>query len=356
MTRMSMQPLRGQAGRRRRVAVLLERYGAVMSPCASIRLHAFTERFPADVRYLLLEELTAFRPEVILWSRTAVPTAEGVATLQQIAASIKARLVYDLDDNLLAMDDHPERDSYQGMIRAVRRSVDVADAVWCSTQRLTTLLGALNPGAVWMPNALDPVLWEAPAPVERSWMPAGVLRVVYMGTRTHDEDFALLASAIERVHRAHPGKIRLTLIGVNAKAAPSHAWMEVMQIPDHVGASYPAFVRWLVNHRDFDVGVAPLVDTTFNRFKSSIKVLDYRALGIPTVASAVPAYSDDAENDRLLVDNDVGRWADALTGLVEGGVALAVPASLAVRETMAARFAAGVDLRWESALDGLGKE
>ena len=34
-----------------RVAVLLESFGHVMSPCASIRLYAFTQKFPAEVRY-----------------------------------------------------------------------------------------------------------------------------------------------------------------------------------------------------------------------------------------------------------------------------------------------------------------
>ena len=32
-----------------RIAVIPERYGTVMSPCACIRLQAFTEPFPADV-------------------------------------------------------------------------------------------------------------------------------------------------------------------------------------------------------------------------------------------------------------------------------------------------------------------
>lgn len=347
---------RGQAGHNERVAVLLERYGTVMSPCASIRLHAFTEQFPADVRYLLLEELAAFKPGVILWSRTAVPTAEDVDALKAIAASVGARLIYDLDDNLLAMDEHPERDSYQGMIRAVRRSVEVADVIWCSTQRLQGALQDINRGATWMPNALDPVLWASSGSARRDWMHDGVLRVLYMGTRTHDEDFALLASAIELVHRRHPGKVRLSLIGVNAKAAAAHVWMDVLQIPGHVGASYPAFVRWLVDQRDFDLGVAPLIDSEFNRFKSSIKVLDYRALGIPTLASAVPAYVDDAENDRLLVENDPGSWADALGALIQGETSIVVPSTLGSHEVMVSRFASGVDLRWNSALYGPGTE
>lgn len=339
-----------------RVAVILERYGLVMSPCASIRLHAFTEQFPADVRYLMLDELDAFKPTVILWNRTAISTAEAVDELKAIAGALGARLIYDLDDNLLAMDEHPERDSYQDMISAVRRSAEVANVVWCSTQRLQRAMLELNSGAVWMPNALDPDLWALPTRVRREWMQDDVLRLLYMGTRTHDEDFALLAAAIERVHQEHPGRISLTVIGVNAKAAAAYSWMRVLEIPGYVGASYPAFVRWLVGQRNFDVGVAPLIGNTFNRFKSSIKVLDYRALGIPCIASAVPAYVDDAEGDRILVENDPGCWASTLSGLIQGVDCIGVPKSLGGEEVMMSRFASGVDLRWNSAHGGLGKE
>ena len=43
---------------------------------------------------------------------------------------------------------------------------------------------------------------------------------------------------------------------------------------------------------DGDVGLIPLADTTFNASRSYIKALEYAALGIPVVASDVPAYRD----------------------------------------------------------------
>lgn len=50
----------------------------------------------------------------------------------------------------------------------------------------------------------------------------------------------------------------------------------------------------------FDVGIVPLVDTPFNRAKSTIKGLEYTLAGIPFVASPLPEYE-------RLADMGVGR-------------------------------------------------
>ena len=53
----------------------------------------------------------------------------------------------------------------------------------------------------------------------------------------------------------------------------------------------------------YDFGLAPLVRGRFNDCKSGIKVLDYAALGLPTMASAVPAYVESIPNGScILVD------------------------------------------------------
>ena len=72
----------------------------------------------------------------------------------------------------------------------------------------------------------------------------------------------------------------------------------------------------------FDIGIAPLEDTSFNSSKSNIKFLEYSALGIPTVASKVTPYSS------TIVNGETGflikpkgtvylDWVKALTKLVE---------------------------------------
>lgn len=339
----------GQSGRRLRIAVLLEWYGQVMSPCASIRLHAFTQHFPAEVRYLIPEELAHYRPHVVIWHRVAVASAQAVEELAATAAGLDARLVFDLDDNLLAMDAHSERDKYQGMIAAVAKSVDVADVVWCSTEPLQEFIAARGATAEWMPNALDPELWRG-WPHDPGVAPSGGrLRMLYMGTRTHDDDFMLLREALVRLHRERPGSFTLTLVGVSGQPLPEYDWLASLAPPAHVGASYPAFVRWFVGQRGrFDLGLAPLADTVFNRSKSSIKVLDYAGLGLPTLASRVPAYALDEAADRLLVDNDPDAWYEAFTMALEGDLPLLEASSRARGRIGPEHFGLAVKQRWNS--------
>lgn len=312
-----------------RIAVLPERYGHVLSPCASIRLHAPLEALGraglATVRFLIEPEVEAFRPDVIVWHRVGIRDAGGIDRLRDVARLTGARMVYDLDDHLLGMDQHPEREAYQPMVAAVRASVQAADRVWCSTPVLASLVQPTAPMPVAvMPNVLDPDHWELeerPLPVLAP-MP-GPLRLLYMGTRTHEEDFALIATVMDRLEMQAPGAFELHLIGVRGNDEGAAPWLRVRGIPGHVGASYPAFVHWLVRQTGFDLGIAPLVDNAFNAGKSPIKVLDYAALGIPAVASRVPAYSELRSGvDCFHADNTVEDWCQTLLALASDPDAL----------------------------------
>jgi glycosyltransferase involved in cell wall biosynthesis len=54
----------------------------------------------------------------------------------------------------------------------------------------------------------------------------------------------------------------------------------------------------------FDIGMAPLVDNSFNRSKSNLRWLEYSSLGIPTVASNVGHFAQTIVNGKtgLLAD------------------------------------------------------
>lgn len=68
--------------------------------------------------------------------------------------------------------------------------------------------------------------------------------------------------------------------------------------------------------RRFDIGIAPLADTPFNRCKSNVKLKEYAAGGAAWLASPVGPYADMPESagGRLVADD---RWHAELTRLVE---------------------------------------
>lgn len=304
-----------------RIAVIPERFGNTVSPCASIRLVPFFDalraRRLADVYYAIPSEIRRLSPDVIVWHRVSVATPGEIDLLADSATAVGAQLVYDLDDNLLDLAGHVEMDAYQGMVTAVRTSLTIADQVWVSTPRLRDrVMVEVGCKVETMLNVLDPDLWIRGKPPAHLQSTANYpLQFLYMGTRTHEADLAFLVSALDQVNAVRPGSFQLTVIGVQSGSAEGPAWMRYLDPPSQVGTSYPAFVSWFRGLSGFDLGVAPLMSSPFNDCKSSIKVLDYAALGLPAIASDMPAYSDFLRDgfNCVLAKNHVGTWADCLS-------------------------------------------
>lgn len=352
----------GKPGERLRIAVIPERYGSVISPCASIRLHPFFESFKAasraDVRYVLPSEIPRFSPDLIVWHRASISHAEDVLALRDMATRNGSRLIYDIDDNLLDMEGHGEQASYQGVTEAVRASLRVADEIWCSTPNLVQRAGIETTAQpVLMPNVLDPDLWELGGEVADAGKATGrPLQLLYMGTRTHDSDFELVHEALEQLERRHPGRFRLSVIGVRSDDSVGATWLHTLTPPLGVGASYAAFVHWFRGLQGFDAGLAPLVSNRFNACKSPIKVLDYAAIGLPTLASNMPAYTHSFTNgvDCVHVENTAESWASTLAGLLDAPARLPSIAAKARQSVDPARFVAAVEARWNRIANRVG--
>jgi hypothetical protein len=308
------------------------------------------ERGLAEVRYLLPSEVERCAPDVLIWHRVALRSVQHVDRVLTAAAHVGARTVYDIDDNLLDMAGHPEQAAYSGLTGAVRLSLQSAEEVWCSTPALEALVRSEARGSVVvMPNALDPVLWGTAA--TRPAPPPGtdeVLRVLYMGTRTHDADFALVCEAFHRLHREHPGKTELSIIGVRTSES-EYPWLRSLRLePQLMSGSYPAFVHSFRGLTGFHLGIAPLLSSRFNDCKSPIKVLDYAAIGLPTLASEVPAYTHTLVSgvNCLHVKNIVDAWEGSLQEIVERRTPLDEIADHALVLVQPDVFELAVERRW----------
>jgi glycosyltransferase involved in cell wall biosynthesis len=164
-------------------------------------------------------------------------------------------------------------------------------------------------------NALD----------ERIWLPGprlpedryGGIGILCMGTMTHDADFAVLLPALTEIHRQFGDQIHVDLIGfVSGVEVP--AWIRRLAPTPHAARSYAGFVHWLQCSRTWHIGLVPLADTPFNASKSAIKVLDYAALGLASLASDVTAYRGSLADGPggILVPNTTDAWYEALSRLI----------------------------------------
>lgn len=227
-------------------------------------------------------------------------------------------LVLDLDDDVLAVP--AEKDPLGRYERAASGVIAVlrsAAMVTVSTPELAETYGEREKKEVTVvPNGLDRSLWfdrVEPAPTAPpGWTKHARLRVLYYGTWTHGGDLSLILPVFRELKRQG---IHLHVVGVDRSSGEEYARIAVPKGHDR----YDRFVRWLRAIAPyFDVGVAPLVDSQFNRAKSPLKYMELSACGLPTVASHVVPYSRTIHHgeDGLLADTPRS-WLTQLRRLLE---------------------------------------
>ena len=315
------------------VLAIPERFdNGAFTPCAYIRLLLPLDRASRDGALDLVvadaESAARYHADIIVTQRHGVADPSAADRLAAHARTTGARLYYDLDDDLLNIPrGHPDAKVLRPKAKTVQRLLRHADRVLVSTSALAEALRPNRDDAVVVPNALDERLWcGAAASHPMGWHPMGwhqggahrgPVRILCMGTATHNSDFAMIQPALARVFDAFGGRVQLDMLGFSSeKILPS--WVNRIGMPPTGHASYPGFVNWIVRQPAWDIGLVPLADTGFNRCKSPIKTLDYAALGLALLASDVGVYRGSLADGAggMLVANTDDAWYNALCRLV----------------------------------------
>lgn len=280
---------------------------------------AYRVRFPfmamkeMDPDGLFLGIGTTIRPEakeladIVIGQRVCM---EGPSSLwMKWAKAGNKKLVYELDDDLWNIDPANEKAYYyfrdMRIQAAILQNIQVAHVVTTSTPELAEMVWekTRHPNIHVIPNAVPAWLLEHEAPRNH--------HVGWGGSPTHHGDFGLLRQGMKKFLQHNPGKTFHT-IGMDYAE-----WMKLPKSQCHHTRWVPTpeeFFRTI----DYSVGVAPLADTVFNRSKSDIKFLELAALGIPTIASNVPAYNKSIISglNGMLIEND-HEWGRVLKATVD---------------------------------------
>ena len=121
--------------------------------------------------------------------------------------------------------------------KLVTHLISGADAVWVSTPALAETLKDLRDDVHVVENGLDERLWSAwPPPTPQR---EGPVRIVFMGTATHDADFALVESALERVLDTFWPHVSIDVIGISGRSDLPD-WVNRIPSSVHATQSYPA--------------------------------------------------------------------------------------------------------------------
>ncbi|MCA8091455.1 glycosyltransferase [Burkholderia anthina] len=273
-----------------------------------------------SIRYEYVEKGTvperiASRYDALLIQRTALDS-ENVTAIVDATNSSGTPIIFELDDDLLERSrlDAEVGGEYAKYLESISTLLSRASLVTVSTQELKERYEALNSRIAVVENTVSDRLWLSPIEIQEEDF-LGVKEVdsrwaIYMGSTTHDEDLALLKSAVNEVRRKVPN-FKLFTIGVTSE---KEDWYEAIPVPSEK-RNYPNFVKWLraiMSRMDF--GVAPLVDSKFNAAKSDLKFIEYSAAKLPALCSRVRPYVDVVKHEEngILVQNDDSSWARAL--------------------------------------------
>ncbi|WP_176503777.1 glycosyltransferase [Cobetia sp. 5-11-6-3] len=135
----------------------------------------------------------------------------------------------------------------------------------------------------------------------------------YHGTRAHRDDIAHLAPALTSVMETDP-RVRLEVM-MGRHVPDALAGIARLETPEAL--PWKAFQHYQATRR-IQIGLAPLLETPFNRGKSWIKFLDTAAMGGVGIYSRRAPYTEIVEHgvDGLLVGDDPAEWQAALERLL----------------------------------------
>lgn len=148
----------------------------------------------------------------------------------------------------------------------------------------------------------------------------------------------------------------LDLPGVVARLLGGHPDLRVETVGLRLGLQHPRYIpREPVALKElpravarFDVGIAPLVDTPYNRARSNVKVKEYACAGVPWLASSLGPYGSlgEREGGRLVAEDG---WEQAIGRLVESARDRRRLGRRAARWAKSQTIARNVE-RWEEVL------
>ncbi|MGC8481717.1 MAG: glycosyltransferase, partial [Acidimicrobiales bacterium] len=211
--------------------------------------------------------------DIFILQRVAAGKVSLFERMVQDAQRAKAKLIWDIDDALfLISEDHPEFEYYGRHAELLSVLESSVDAITVSTAALENeLLTRSTRPVIRYPNFIDEQLIRTFAEVRPSWYrrfsnsDTKTVKAVYMGTPTHEGD--LTSGLREFAQRGLGRQECLEIVGAVAGFDESpNLYAQYIN-----ALNYEEFMLRFVNSRRWQVGIAPLRDNEFNRYKSAIK-------------------------------------------------------------------------------------
>ncbi|MCW2986440.1 MAG: hypothetical protein JWR63_4010 [Conexibacter sp.] len=230
-------------------------------------------------------------------------------SIQQLLERLSRRgvaIVWDNDDNLKDIPRDSPTFREVGGLRGQKRFAEtvevarLADVTLVTTEPLRELYAAVGV------SGIEVIENHLPHKSKRRPQRHDGIVVGWVAGVEHSGDARALElpAILQRLLEAHPD-LRVASVGVDLGLPPDRYHRDVSV---HFNALPDRMAGW-------DIGIAPLLDSPFNRTRSNIKVKEYAASQLAWLASDFGPYQGlgEREGGRLVADDG---WFDALDGLI----------------------------------------
>jgi glycosyltransferase involved in cell wall biosynthesis len=272
-----------------------------------------------------LDVLRAQRFDVVVIQRDLFPF--GPPLLERTLARRNPRLVYDTDDATYLRPAFTPNTPFQRLRRFDKVAEVVSRARWVSvaTEPIAAWARQYNPSVSVLPMAVDLAEYDR---VRRPPSASARLVLGWAGTAGGLAYVQSLAPVLRDIARRHPVEVRVIsggyrrvcLDGLDVQARP---WRAETALQDM---------------KAFDIGLVPLAATPFEQAKFPFKLLQYLALGVPSVSSRVGVAADVIRHGHNgLLASSLDDWRESLDSLI-ADADLRRRLSAAGREAVAAGY------------------
>jgi len=270
------------------------------------------------------------KSDVVIWQPVHYPhTLDFFLEMQH---RYQKPMLIELDDNFVDVPEWSEAfEAYQANSSYRKESITqmkYADGLIVSTPYLRDVYSQFNERISIVPNSLDFkgdskfVGWDQVSVRKHKGT-----RIGWIAGRAHFNDLMMVAPAVKEVLLRYP---EVTFCLVNSALQRSCELLgkpypfEGLKNVHYADRSVPInrYAKFMASF-GFDIGIAPLVDCNFNRSKSNLRWLEYSALKLPTIATSISNFKESISEGNtgiLIQDNDLQKWAEAMSFLVEDSV------------------------------------
>ncbi len=220
-----------------------------------------------------------------------------------------AKIILDFDDSIWLNDTSEGNKNLKWLKRPkkIKKIISLADKVIVGNEYLYNYSVKYNSSTVIIPTVLD-TTYHKPIYTNKG---TDCVNIGWTGTATTIKHFESIIPILKRIKEKYGDKVRFTVIcNINYSSSEiplkSVIWKTETEIEDL---------------SEFDIGIMPLPDDDWSKGKCGFKGLQYMALEIPAVMSAVGVNSKIIENgvNGFLASKEED-WFEILSKLIESEV------------------------------------